>query len=430
MRRQKSQTNHRKKRILWILVLLAAAVVIVGAVYISRAPGHQMEAESAAESGAKKEAGAGKKKSPEKKKSEPETVNYDVTLGFAGDINFADDHETTRHYEAIGGTKISDVIDPEYVSLMNGMSLMWINNEFAYSKQGAPLPGKAYTFRSDPSHVEWLKELGIDIAGLANNHVNDYGQAAMTDTFQTLEDAGIPYVGAGRNLERAKSPVYLQADGLTIAYVAASSAEYTKYTPQATDTTPGILECYDNTLFLEAIREARANADYVIALPHWGTEYSTQLTSIQTEGAKAYIDAGADIVIGAHPHILQGISYYKGKPIVYSLGNFWFNDKTLNTMIAEVEIRGSYQKPADASASSSSTDPETEGQAAATSSGRPDISTASVTLRLIPGVQTGCETHMAKTPEEKHSILQSIQSISTNAVIGDDGVVTEASSGE
>ena len=318
----------------------------------------------------------------------PETERYDITLGFAGDICFADNYTPMQHLAALG----TDV---------RSMSLMWINNEFVYSDRGEPLPGKMYTFRSTPSHVKYLDDLGIDIVGLANNHVYDYGPDAFEDTLTTLENDGMPYVGAGHNLSEAMSPVYLKADGFTIAYVAASRAEKLKMTPQATETEGGILRCYDNELFLQAIREARANADFVIALPHWGTEHSTVLEEAQTSGAREYIEAGADDVIGAHPHILQGIEYVEGKPVVYSLGNFWFDDYSQDTMIAELHLTGEYE------------------------AGLPSLASGNVELRIIPGTQIGVETRKATDPDLAKRILHDLEDISVNVSIDENGIVRE-----
>lgn len=271
--------------------------------------------------------------------SEFSSEAFSITLAFAGDINF-DDTWSVMSCLHSQDDDLEKVIDPAYLDAMRSADLCWINNEFTYSSRGNPLPGKAYTFRAAPENVAFLQEMGVDIAGLANNHIYDYGEDAFLDTLDTLDAAGIPYVGAGHDLTEASAPVYLTADGVTIAYVAASRAEKNIMTPEAAADSPGILRCYDNTLFLEAIEEAAENADFVIALPHWGTEYSTELEEPQISGARAYIDAGADAVIGAHTHCLQGITSYNGKPVVYSLGNIWFNEKTLYTMLYEIRLSG------------------------------------------------------------------------------------------
>ena len=328
--------------------------------------------------------------------------HYSFSLGFAGDICFADNYVPMEHLAELGSTDISDGIDQRFVDLMRGMDIMWVNNEFCYSDRGEELEGKLYTFRSKTSNVKYLDDLGVDIVGLANNHVFDYGEDAFEDTLTTLEDAEIPYVGAGRNIDVAAAPVYLEVDGFTIAYVAASRAEYTIYTPEATESSPGILWCYDNDRFIESIREAAANADYVIALPHWGVEHDTELESEQIDGAHAYIDAGADAVIGAHPHILQGIEYYKGKPIVYSLGNFWFDDYDIDTLVAELRFTGSVD-----------------------SNGFASLDDADVQLVLHPGTQSQAFTAWADTAEWRDGIFRDLEDISVNVYIDDDGIVHE-----
>ena len=328
--------------------------------------------------------------------------HYGFSLGFAGDICFADNYVPMEHLAEIGSTNIADGIDQRFIDIMRAMDLMWINNEFCYSDRGEPLPGKTYTFRSIPAHVKYLDDLGVDIAGLANNHVFDYGEESFMDTLSTLEGDGMPYVGAGRNLDAAKAPVYLEANGFTIAYVAASCAEYDIFTPEATETSPGILWCYDNARFLDSIREAAAHADYVIALPHWGVEHSTELESSQINGAHDYIDAGADAVIGAHTHIMQGMEYYKGKPIIYSLGNFWFDDYDIDTLVAELKFTGD-----------------------ADANGRKSLDNANIQLVVHVGTQSGVFTKLADNPEWRNNIHRHIEDISINVTVDDAGVVHE-----
>lgn len=232
-----------------------------------------------------------------------DTHPYDFTICFAGDINLDEKWCTTEFLDQ-QENGIRDCISEELITHMQQADVMCLNNEFTYSLQGAPLEEKMYTFRANPDRVSILQEMGVDIVKLANNHVYDYGKQALLDTFEILENAGISYIGAGRNLEEAMKPVYIEIDGKKVAFVAASRAEKYKMTPQATEEKPGILRCYDNTLFLEVIREARENADYVLAYVHWGTEYSFELEEVQLTTGKEYLDAGADVVIGAHTHCL------------------------------------------------------------------------------------------------------------------------------
>lgn len=259
-----------------------------------------------------------------------------------------------------------------------------------------------YTFRADPKRVSMLGEMGVDIAGLANNHVYDFGPEAMEDTMDALRLVGIDYVGAGRNLEEAMTPVFREIDGIKIAYVAASRAEKYKMTPQATESKAGILRCYDTELFLEAIHRAKQEADYVIALVHWGTEYSTELEEVQVVTGREYIDAGADIVIGAHTHCLQGMEYYQGKPIIYSLGNFWFNDKSLDTMLLQIHLAGADRTS--------------------------EITAGNVEIQIIPARQENCKTRMLEG-EEGEQLFDYLEGISMGIEIDREGIVREICSG-
>lgn len=319
--------------------------------------------------------------------------SYDFTLCFAGDVNFDENYFPIQYYKDCENG-IKDCISADLIQTMQDADIMCLNNEFTYSTGGAPLENKAYTFRADPSRVEILKELGVDLVGLANNHVYDYGKQALLDTFDTLDNAGIPYVGAGHNLEEAMKPVYMTVDGKTIAFVAASRAEKNKMTPQATETEPGILRCYDTELFLQEIQKAKENADFVIAYVHWGTEYSYELEDVQLTTGKEYLDAGADAVIGAHPHCLQGMEYYNGKPIIYSLGNFWFNEKTLDTMLLQLHFSG-------------------------------DDDSQQLELKVIPAIQSECRTTGVLDPQEQERIFQFLEDISVNIEIEEDGMVRE-----
>lgn len=329
-----------------------------------------------------------KKNDSKEKKTEPEQI---LRLGFAGDINF-DESWPTMQFLNTQENGISDCIDADIIEYTNELDIFMINNEFTYSDRGTPMEGKAYTFRAKPERVEMLKELGTDIVLLANNHVYDYGKEAFLDTLDVLTEAGIPYVGAGRNIEEACMPVYFEKGEIKIAYVAATRAEKLILTPEAGENTPGVLRAYDKTRYLEVIREAKENADYVVASIHFGTEYSNQAEEYQRTLAKEFIDAGADTVIGSHAHVLQGIEYYEGKPIIYSLGNFWFNEKTLNSCVFEVDISSK------------------------------DASLKSV--RFLPCIQENC---MTRIPDEEgqRKIYDFMEGISFGIKIDNEGNVTE-----
>lgn len=328
--------------------------------------------------------------------SETEVVDlheYDFTICYAGDVRLDDAAYTTERLKN-SENGIYNCISPELLTIMQDADIMCLNNEFTFSINGKPLKGKKYTFRGDPERVSVLVEMGVDVVSLANNHVYDYGEQSMLDTFATLEGAGIEYFGAGKTLEEAMQPVYYEIDGKTIALVGASRAEKYKMTPQATEASPGILRCYDTELFLEVIREADANADFVIAYVHWGTEYSTVLEEAQLTTGKEYLDAGADAIIGAHSHCLQGMEYYNGKPIVYGLGNYWFNKKSRDAMLVQLHFSGN-----------------DEGQ--------------SLEVEVIPAIQRDAQTLIVTEEEERERIFNFLEDISVNVEIDENGILKE-----
>lgn len=313
-----------------------------------------------------------------------------VKIVMTGDVCLADDWETMAVLEEKGGV-LSECITGGLLERMNAADLTLVNNEFVFSDRGEPLENKYYTFRSSPSNVSLLAEMGVDIVSLANNHVYDYGSEAFIDTIETLEGAGIEYTGGGRNIADASSPRYYIVNGIKIAFVAATRAEKMPFTPEAGEHRSGVLRTYKPDRFMAVISEAKANADYVIAYPHWGTENTEVLEKAQTEQARQYIDAGADAVVGSHPHCLQEIEFYKDKPIVYSLGNFWFNHEDGETALLEITADGT-----------------------------------GLAVTLVPCLQTGGVTTSAAGTDDGKRILEYIEGISSGIDIDESGRITAA----
>ena len=266
-----------------------------------------------------------------------DTKGKEVNLSFVGDVSLADNFEIIPKYDE-RGEGIYGILSEEVVNIMNAADIMVANNEFTISDRGAPMPNKYYTFRANTNRVGIYDEMGVDLVTLANNHVYDFGEEAFLDTLDTLTNNDIPYVGAGRNIEEASRPYYFIANGYKIAFVNATRAEKFILTPEATDTTGGVLRAYDPTRFKETIKTAKENSDFVIALIHWGKEDSHELEQVQIDTGKEYIDAGADILIGTHAHTLQGIEFYNNKPIIYNIGDFIFNRESKDTGILNVKI--------------------------------------------------------------------------------------------
>lgn len=262
-----------------------------------------------------------------------------ITLTFAGDILFDDSYAVMGTMLQNGGN-IANAISQEVITEMKSADIMMVNNEFPYSSRGTATAGKQFTFRAKPSTVSYLDDLGVDIVSLANNHAYDYGEEAFLDTMTTLEEAGILYVGAGRNLKEARRPVYYIINNMKIAIVAATQIEKSDYpdTKGATDSSAGVFRCWNGDNLISTIQEARENSDFVIAYLHWGTENSSAIDWAQEKQAPEVVAAGADLIIGDHPHCLQKIEAVNGIPVIYSLGNFWFNSKTVDTGMVKITL--------------------------------------------------------------------------------------------
>lgn len=262
----------------------------------------------------------------------------ETVLGFAGDFNFAENWCTTEYMEKQPGG-IYDCFSEELLEEARASDILLMNNEFVYSDRGIPVKGKDYTFRAEPEKIKLLSVFGTDIVSLANNHVYDYGKEGLIDTINSLKQEEIPYLGAGENIDDASRIVWFVANGKKIAIVSATQIERSKgYTKEATETEAGVLKTLNPDRFVHVIEEAEKTSDYVIAVVHWGTEGNLWPDSSQRHLAEKFAEAGADAIIGGHPHRLQGAGYVKGIPVAYSLGNFWFSDGALYTTLAQVVI--------------------------------------------------------------------------------------------
>lgn len=267
-----------------------------------------------------------------------ETALSPITLSFTGDVYLSD--TLVNAYRQQGNTAIAD---DKVLSALADSDITMINHEYACTSETQKVDYQIYNFRSAPEHEYILKELGVDIAGLSNNHILDYGLAGMQETLQTLRGLGIDCVGAGSNIEEAKQAVIREIKGRKIAFVAASH-----FVPDvswhASDAAPGILTTYEGTDNYKALMEYISylkqveNADFVIISAHFGIEKQNEFVPYQQQLSHAWIDAGADLIVGSHAHVLQGMECYKGKYIIYNLGNFLFGNYEKETALLQVEI--------------------------------------------------------------------------------------------
>lgn len=314
-------------------------------------------------------------------------------IDFIGDINLSENWYTMETLDDHSGN-ISNCIDSNIQQELQNADISVINNEFTFSERGDALEGKAYTFRANPNNISLLETFGTDIASLGNNHVYDYGEEALIDTITTLENSGISTIGAGMNIKEAKQAQYVVANGRKIGFVSATEIEkYYNYTKEATDTEAGVLKTLDPELFLSVIEEADRQCDYLIVYVHWGIEGWNQYSTAQEELAALFVEAGADVIIGGHPHRLQGVQFIENVPVAYSLGNFWFSTGTIYTTIAQVQIDRSGE----------------------------------LSMRMIPCIQQNVTTRMLTEKEEMTAFYQYLADISKNVAIDIQGEIYDSS---
>lgn len=181
---------------------------------------------------------------------------------------------------------------------------------------------KVYTFRADPQTLPTLKQ-HLDVVSLANNHSGDYGPNALVETLSRLDHAAIPHFGAGHDLRQAHTAHTFTTNGVRVALLG-----YDEFKPrsfEAKTNAPGVAWGDDEQVLFDIMRERAAGADVVIPFFHWGWENTPTPTERQRGFARRMIDAGAAAVVGCHPHVTQGAELYRGRPIIFSLGNFVFD---------------------------------------------------------------------------------------------------------
>lgn len=200
-----------------------------------------------------------------------------------------------------------------------------VNLETAVGEPGVPQP-KEFVFLADVALLRALRTSGVDVVSLANNHAADHGPESLVRTVAHVRAAGLQPVGAGAHAAEAYRPVYFSAGGRIVGFVGLSRVVPHGFA--ATDTRPGVASLYDEPRSLAAVREAAAVADVVVVLVHWGAEKAACPDAHARRLSRALHEAGADIVAGHHPHVLQGITSTPTSVTAFSLGNFvWYRSK-------------------------------------------------------------------------------------------------------
>lgn len=301
-----------QRKITWLILFLSilAIAVLSGSYYL-----HSLQNQSASSTQQQDEKefiefSTQKKKLPQK--------GEEVSLIAVGDISYSRGVERKIKKERdinYPFLKIQDYLKNE--------DLIFGNFETPIT-QGTEIPDFEMVFRSNPGTEQALKEANFSILSLANNHTPNFGEKGLNDTFNYLDNVGIKYVGAGRNDQEAYQPIYIEKDGIKFAFLAYND----------TDVVPAFYEASNNragTAFMridkmtETVKEAKQKSDFVVVSMHSGTEYTNKPNDSQINFAHTAIDAGADLIIGHHPHVVQTLEKYKEKFIFYGLGNFVFD---------------------------------------------------------------------------------------------------------
>jgi len=244
-----------------------------------------------------------------------EVDDDNIVLVFGGDVMLARTVEPAILYSGF---------DPlvNLHEIFQSADFSFVNLEYVASTQGSSTPGKLYTFRADPQTLDVISAAGIDAVSVANNHAGDYGMSAFLDMLENLKERGIGYLGGGKDVSEAYQPMLVDLGDVTLGLVAFNKIEIPYFA--ATDSRGGIA-WIDEQRLVASIVSARESADFVVVLPHWGWEYTDKISPDQERLGRLSIDAGADMVIGGHPHHVQGSEAYKGGYIFYSMGNLVFD---------------------------------------------------------------------------------------------------------
>jgi poly-gamma-glutamate capsule biosynthesis protein CapA/YwtB (metallophosphatase superfamily) len=228
-----------------------------------------------------------------------------------------------------------------FARVLRGADFAMLNLESAVTDRGTPEP-KTYHFRAPVTAYEALAAAGVDAISLANNHALDYGQVGLADTLASAEEADLPYVGAGHDADEAYAPYLTTVAGVRLAVLGFSQVRELADSWVATGTRPGIAMAHDRERAADAVAGAGDRADLVIVYMHWGEEGNPCPTPEMRDFAEVLVDAGADIVLGTHAHVLLAGGWRDDTYIHWGLGNFiWYGDShSTDTGVLLLTVRG------------------------------------------------------------------------------------------
>lgn len=315
-----------------------------------------------------------------------------VTLSFVGDIYVSP--MMYEHYQASG---ISGVISEKIQNIFKSVDIAAADHEYVCGDlpESYKVDYQQYTFLTPSAREGILKDFSFDVMTLANNHMMDYGTEGLTSTIREIKKQGIETIGGGSDLSQAMAPYIKEVNGKKIAILAA-----TRVVPQidwyAQKDKAGLMTTYEQTDRFQMLKEeitrlkTEEKCDIVIMYVHWGNDSDKTILGNQVTLGHGYIDAGADIVIGNHTHVLQGMEFYQGKLICYGISNFLFGSYHSDTMVLTLEIDEANH----------------------------------ITPKMLP-----CSSEMFYTTEIEgeaaENMFRYIESMSENVSISSDGIITE-----
>lgn len=315
-----------------------------------------------------------------------------ITLSFVGDIYVSP--MMYEHYQASG---ISGVISEKIQNIFKSVDIAAADHEYVCGDlpESYKVDYQQYTFLTPSAREGILKDFSFDVMTLANNHMMDYGTEGLASTIREIKKQGIETIGGGSDLSQAMAPYIKEVNGKKIAILAA-----TRVVPQidwyAQKDKAGLMTTYEQTDRFQMLKEeitrlkTEENCDIVIMYVHWGNDSDKTILGNQVTLGHGYIDAGADIVIGNHTHVLQGMEFYQGKLICYGISNFLFGSYHSDTMVLTLEIDEANH----------------------------------ITPKMLP-----CSSEMFYTTEIEgeaaENMFRYIESMSENVSISSDGIITE-----
>lgn len=261
-------------------------------------------------------------------------INEPIEIIFVGDVRLDASIERAINIHGVEFPFLhikEDLSNADYAVLNLETAVTTSNHTFT----------KKYNFKSDPVTLKGIKKSGFDLVSLANNHTMDYSEEGLLDTINYLKKYNLYYIGAGGSSTEAYSAHEVEIKGKKIKFLGFSRVlpDMSWYAQQ---NKPGLASGYQEDRVIDIIKKENKDSDFVFVYMHWGKERATTPENYQRNYAKSMIDAGADAIIGSHPHVLQGFEYYNNRLIVYSLGNFLFPDyvqgKTADTGILTLYI--------------------------------------------------------------------------------------------